>query len=617
MDLRTKILVPFALLLAVTVVVVTWRVSAHMREAFSGLDELHTAALAGQLQREFELRSESLAQQVTGIAHAESTLRMAVDMNRPNADLALYVNEARDLAAEHHLDFLELVGDDGNIISSAQWPARFGYKEQWLLDGGDWDSRRAFARHEELPNGVSLAIEAVRTVKVADKKLYIVAGRRLSVESVRDLAPLVGIDVFLYRRPASGAAGELEKVSTSASTTDPALLLGRLNELAPSVKRTSINAPQQLGPAKPREGSSGHISGAAYTLAGEQQFHLITFTGSENELVGALALVSSREALQQLERQVRNVAFAVAATAVIIALLVSGWTAARITRPVERLANAADEVASGNLGFQVDDSAQDEIGRLAYAFNRMTRELLEQRERLVQSERVAAWRELARRLAHELKNPLFPLQITVENLLRAREQTPAEFDEVFQESANTLLAEIGNLKGIVGRFSDFSRMPSPEFQPVQINDVVRRAVKFYEPQFTANGRPAVTPELELDSALETATIPADPELLHRAISNLVLNALDAMPQGGTLRLRTLRRNSTVRIEVTDTGVGLTAEERRRLCTPYYTSKQYGTGLGLAIVQSVVNDHKGTISVESEKGKGTTFIVELPRNLNDN
>jgi signal transduction histidine kinase len=111
-----------------------------------------------------------------------------------------------------------------------------------------------------------------------------------------------------------------------------------------------------------------------------------------------------------------------------------------------------------------------------------------------------------------------------------------------------------------------------------------------------------------------APIAADSELLHRAISNLVLNALDAMPQGGTLTLRTLRDAQRVAIEVSDTGVGLTAEECERLFTPYYTSKQQGTGLGLAIVQSVVSDHGGTVSVNSQPGRGTTFRIELPRNL---
>ena len=115
-------------------------------------------------------------------------------------------------------------------------------------------------------------------------------------------------------------------------------------------------------------------------------------------------------------------------------------------------------------------ASSDELGELAESFNRMTRELLAQREHLLQAERVAAWRELARRLAHELKNPLFPLQLTVENLLRARQQSPQQFEEIFQESSSTLLAEIANLKAIISRFSEFSRMPQPQFQQIQLND---------------------------------------------------------------------------------------------------------------------------------------------------
>jgi signal transduction histidine kinase len=109
------------------------------------------------------------------------------------------------------------------------------------------------------------------------------------------------------------------------------------------------------------------------------------------------------------------------------------------------------------------------------------------------------------------------------------------------------------------------------------------------------------------------TIAADGELLHRAVSNLVLNAMDAMPNGGTLTLRTRRDDGKVIIEIADTGSGLTREECDRIFTPYYTSKQHGTGLGLAIVQSVVSDHGGRISVQSEPGRGTTFVIELPEN----
>jgi nitrogen fixation/metabolism regulation signal transduction histidine kinase len=227
---------------------------------------------------------------------------------------------------------------------------------------------------------------------------------------------------------------------------------------------------------------------------------------------------------------------------------------------------------------------------------------------MVQAERVAAWRELARRLAHELKNPLFPLQITIENLQRCRDASPEQFDEVFRESTSTLLAELGHLKTIIGRFSDFAKMPAPQLEPVDINQVAREVIRLFEAQLRAPGKAAVETKLQLDP--EAGAVQADPDQLRRALSNLVLNALDAMREGGTLTVRTLRHDGKVAVEVSDTGEGLTPEECDRLFTPYYTTKQHGTGLGLAIVQSVVSDHKGTITVHSEPGKGTTFRIEL-------
>jgi nitrogen fixation/metabolism regulation signal transduction histidine kinase len=253
----------------------------------------------------------------------------------------------------------------------------------------------------------------------------------------------------------------------------------------------------------------------------------------------------------------------------------------------------------------VEVTSGDEIGQLASAFNRMTHELVEQRERLVQAERVAAWRELARRLAHELKNPLFPLQITVENMQRARERYPEQFDEVFREGTSTLLAELANLKQIIGRFSDFAKMPAPEMQAVNWNDLAAENLKLFEPQLAKAGVRAVT-----EFGLALPAVQADPEQMSRVLRNLILNAIDAMPEGGTLTIRTEQAGGGVRIEVADTGQGLTPEECERLFTPYYTTKTHGTGLGLAIVQSVVSDHHGRISVDSAPGKGTVFRIEL-------
>ena len=270
---------------------------------------------------------------------------------------------------------------------------------------------------------------------------------------------------------------------------------------------------------------------------------------------------------------------------------------------------AAREVSHGNWGARVDVHGRDEIAQLSKSFNQMTGQLVEQREKLVQVERVAAWRELARRLAHELKNPLFPLQTTVENLQRAREQNSAQFDEVFRESTGIMLGEIDNLKAIVSRFSDFAKMPQPELAPVNLNDIARNVVKLFEAQFGAVGRPPITPELHLQENLPI--IQADATLLHRAIENLILNAMDAMPAGGVLMLRTQTIEHGVSLEVSDTGSGLTPEESERIFTPYYTSKQHGSGLGLAIVQAIVADHGGRISVESESGVGTSFHIDLP------
>jgi two-component system, NtrC family, nitrogen regulation sensor histidine kinase NtrY len=202
------------------------------------------------------------------------------------------------------------------------------------------------------------------------------------------------------------------------------------------------------------------------------------------------------------------------------------------------------------------------------------------------------------------------MQITLENLQRARNLTPAQFQEVFNEGTATLKAELANLNSIVGRFSDFSKMPAPQFTPVNVNESLRNSVRLFEPQFTAVGKPPITTEYFLTESLPE--VDADPDLLHRAFQNLVLNALDAMPAGGTLTLRTTSVDDHVRIEVSDTGKGLTPEECQRLFTPYYTTKQLGTGLGLAIVQSVIADHHGTISVSSDEGRGATFRIDLPK-----
>ncbi len=441
----------------------------------------------------------------------------------------------------------------------------------------------AVLKREELPAGVRLALLAVGETRAGDRKLYVVGGQQLDQEFLATLVLPKGMRVLLYRNlDPQFSPGEL------IDSTGPVARASALQPLIDQVRTQHREAVSTLG--------SG---------ADAETFHALPRMGYENNVLGVLLFASPRRALVELEASLLWTGIAVAAAGILVGIALSWWAAARVTRPVLRLAESAGRVAAGNWGTTVEVSSTDEIGQLARAFNGMTHELVAQRERLVQAERVAAWRELARRLAHELKNPLFPLQITVENMQRAREGYPEQFDEVFREGTGTLLAELGKLKQIIARFSDFARMPAPEMQAVNFNDLVGETMKFFQPQL-AQAR--ITPKIELDPAVRP--VPVDPEQMARVLRNLILNAIDAMPGGGTVTVRTSALPAGLRLEVSDTGQGLTPEECARLFTPYYTTKTHGTGLGLAIVQSVVSDHHGRISVESAPGKGATFRIEL-------
>jgi two-component system nitrogen regulation sensor histidine kinase NtrY len=591
MSFRAKLFLIFLVTVLASVSLVAFGVTHYTQASFEEMDSQRTEALVSQFKKEYVQRGEDVVRQVENIANAEITLRMALDLARANSDQSLYVHDATGAAQDHGLDFVEFVNSDGTLISSAQYPARVGYKNDWVTGGKDWKEQGAFLKKEELPDGVALSVTVVRTLPVGEKNFYIIGGKLLDQNFLASLVLPTGMRTLLYRN--------LEPNFVPAALTDASGAVAQAERFQPLIEQIQ-KQPQPI--VRTIEWSRD--------AAESETFHEIPLTGPRNELLGVLMVGSSRRELVTLTRHIVGIAGAVGGAAILIGLLISLWVSARITRPVEELAEGARQVASGHWDTKIDVRGKDEIGQLAGAFNEMTRTLAAQKDQLVQTERVAAWRELARRLAHELRNPLFPLQITVENLQKARQLDARQFLEVFSESTATLKAELANLNTIVGRFSDFSKMPTPHFARVSLNESLRNAVRLFEPQFNEVGKPHITPEFFLTEPLPD--IDADPDLLHRAFQNLVLNALDAMPAGGTLTMRTSEQAGNLRLEVSDTGKGLTPEECSRLFTPYYTTKQQGTGLGLAIVQSVVSDHHGTISVSSEEGHGTTFCIELPQ-----
>jgi signal transduction histidine kinase len=601
MMFRRKLLAVFALTVFLSVATVALIVSEVTRRAFARTDDERTAALVAQFKRGFNQQGEEVVRRVDSISASDAISRMALALNRTPTDSGPYFELAKVTAENNRLDFLEFVESDGTIVSSAQLPAKFGYPEEAFGGFAAACNEGAFLRQEPLQDGSSLSLFAVRVTRMGERPVYVAGGRRLDKNFLFGLDLPLGMRALLYQNRGDKFSAEM--------LIDPS-----------ESRAEDIHPPEKLEPLVDAVRQYDQEMTAVVSWSGNQiddeVFHAIPLLGASAAnvkhppLLAILLIGSSRRNYVELKRRIRSAALLVGGGGIAIAILLSSWAAARVTRPVEQLAHAAQEVALGNWNVRVDVLGTDELSQLADSFNRMTTELLGQKERLVQTERVAAWRELARRLAHELKNPLFPLQLTVENLVRSRQLSPEQFEEVFQESSQTLLAEISNLRGIVERFSEFSRMPQPQFARVQVNDVIRGVAQLVQAQLQAPDRAKINCELQLDQRLEP--IMADAELLHRAISNLVLNAIDAMPQGGGLTLRT-HQNNNVMIEVTDTGSGMTTEECERIFTPYYTKKKSGTGLGLAIAQSVVSDHGGRIRVHSQPGLGTTFVIELPRN----
>jgi two-component system, NtrC family, nitrogen regulation sensor histidine kinase NtrY len=600
-SLRQKLLLLFSLTVAAAVAAVAWTVLVRIRDVFEKRDQEETALFVSQFQQEFQHRSAEVAAAVSRLAASESARAMAFQLAQ-SGDSSPYLTSAQTMAQDAQLNFLEIVGPDGNVVSSAQWPARFGFPEPAAVNV----DRPPFLKREELPDGsTALGLFAVRSVGDAAPGVRLIGGERLDQGFLSSLPVAPGMTIGLY---SSAAPYNSDATSTNLNATtaafDPTRLIGTNGALPGAIHYQSLVDAARL---------SGQPASGIVDLTGNRADSLnataIPLKDAGGGVVAVLTVALSRGSMVEAQQHIRAIAYGIAGAGILLSIVLSLWIAARVSRPIEQLARAAEEVAGGNWDVRVPQRGRDEVSVLARSFNHMTEELTSQRERLVQSERVAAWRELARRLAHELKNPLFPLQLTVENLARARELPEAEFDEVFRESTDTLTAEIANLKKIVGRFSDFSKMPKPELERIDAKDVVERARALY-----ANAAGQKETKIHFETAVADAPMPlhADPELLHRALSNLVLNAMDAMPDGGTLTISARPKDGSIELRIADTGEGLTPEECERLFTPYYTTKQHGTGLGLAIVQSVIADHAGTIAVESRAGSGAAFIITLPR-----
>ncbi len=225
---------------------------------------------------------------------------------------------------------------------------------------------------------------------------------------------------------------------------------------------------------------------------------------------------------------------------------------------------------------------------------------------LIRAQKVAAWREVARRLAHEIKNPLTPIQLSAERLRRKLSDVNPSLHELVQECTSTIIGEVESLKGLVDEFSQFARMPAPRAVPTELHPFLNETLSLYDGLFAD-----VEFEKHYDAAVTQVRV--DPEQMKRVMINLIDNAIEAMGRQGSIVIETSRdlSNSLVTIVVADTGPGIPPAERDKLFLPYYSTKGRGSGLGLAIVRRIVAEHGGSIDVTDNVPTGTRFIIELP------
>jgi len=302
-------------------------------------------------------------------------------------------------------------------------------------------------------------------------------------------------------------------------------------------------------------------------------------------------------------------AFAGTATAALAAALLLGvLLAGRISRPIRALTERAEEISERHRGPLTLLPEQDETTRLTAAFDRMLDGIAASEEKRVAAERVAAWEEMARRLAHEVKNPLSPIRLAVENLRKTRLRAPAEFDRAFDEETGTILEEVGSLSALVDEFSQFARLPTPHLQPCDPRALAAGALALYQSRIEASAVRVTVDDREAPESMR-----ADPEQLGRALRNVVQNALDAMDgrPGGALEVHVGRdaAGRTV-FRVRDSGPGFPAEVLRQAFEPYVTTRRDhgGTGLGLAIARRIVLEHGGSITAGNAPGGGAVITI---------
>ena len=343
------------------------------------------------------------------------------------------------------------------------------------------------------------------------------------------------------------------------------------------------------------------VEGLVYSFSRHPLFNY------SQEKVADLLLGVSTNDLEILYNKMKIIYGGFAAGGLFLAVILGYLLAARFTKPIIKLKRAADMLAEGDFSSRVDYEAKGELGILIDTFNYMAEDLERHRQKLIETERLTAFTMMARKIAHEIKNPLTPIQIAIQDLQRSHANSDPNFPEDFKRSTNTVLEEVQSLTKIVEEFSEFAKFPAPEFRNDDLNEIVKSTVEMYakeinegivNTEFTANQLPVFV----------------DREQIKRALINLIKNGLEAIPIGGSVMIKTIASQRKATMIIADNGPGLSPGAKENLFSPYFTTKPGGSGLGLVIVKKIINEHDGQIKIVDSTEGGAAAIIELPIRL---
>lgn len=306
-------------------------------------------------------------------------------------------------------------------------------------------------------------------------------------------------------------------------------------------------------------------------------------------------------------------------TAVIVLIFIVNFLSYRISNPVLKLQKATEQLSKGNIDVQVKSNSKDEIGELVNSFNRMIRELKRSRAELKKAEREGAWRDIARQIAHEIKNPLTPMKLAMQHLYAAYSVGSKDFPQILQKTNKLIIDQIETLNKIATEFSNFAKLPSKNYETLDINEILTDVVGLMNSDGKIHLKEEDDTNSKLNGHLHHRAVIGDRDEVRRAFINIIKNSIQAVDENDTrkekgfVNIETHRNNGYYSVKIKDNGIGMDEETRQKLFEPYFSTKSSGMGLGLVITKKILDDMKAKISVKSEEGSGTEveirFLIE--------